>query len=491
MPEKLSRRDIADLRQFLDANAYNAEELTRRLGSAEPPRAGAMPRVLHETRVSTPANALARLFLAGVALEEDALREAFPAPLLDMCLHTGLLRKQNERITATIVIVPVEDLLFTSDAYDVLGSDQACEFVLPAHTRAATFLRRMTLRRPVDLTLDLGCGCGVQALFAARHSGKVIATDINPAALRFTRFNAQLNNIENVECRLGDLFDPVNEERFDLILSNPPFVISPESEFVYRDNPMELDEFSREIVRTAPARLQDGGHLQMLCEWVTIEGHQWRTRLDEWLQGCGCDAWVLRSPPKRPPDYVAMRRSDLAGGALRQSSDFGEWLGYFERHDVADVNAGMIVLRRRDGDNWFRAYSISDEPVRDAGDEVQFSIDAADFSDLCKDDETLLQARLGIAPQAQLEQQFDRHVDGWDSEKAILRLRGELPMPLEIDLPVLAFVNRIDGKHTVDECLQSFCAVAGADPDTLRPQLLPVVRLLTAVGFLVPVDSDA
>ncbi len=278
---------------------------------------------------------------------------------------------------------------------------------------------------------------------------------------------------------------------FDLILSNPPFVISPESEFVYRDNPMELDEFSREIVRAAPARLQDGGHLQMLCEWVTIEGHQWRTRLDEWLQGSGCDAWVLRSPPRSPPDYVTMRQSDLAGGALRQSSDFGEWLGYFERHDVAAVNAGMIVLRRRDGDNWFRAYSIVEEPAVNAGDEVQFSIDAADFANLCEDDETLLQARLGIAPRTQLEQHFDRHVDGWDSEKAILRLRGELPMPLEIDLPVLAFVNRIDGKHTVDECLQSFCAMTGADPDTLRPQLLPVVRLLTAVGFLVPVDSDA
>jgi methylase of polypeptide subunit release factors len=491
MLEEISRRDIADLRQFLVANDYTTAGLSERLGSAEPPTADGIARILFATRASNPGNALVRLFMAGVTLEESALRETLPGPLLDMCLHTGILQEEQDRIAAAIVIVPVEDLLFASDAYRVLGSDRASEFVLPAHTRAARFLRHMTLRAAVDRTLDLGCGCGVQALFAARHSRQVVATDINPAALRYTTFNAQLNNIENVECRLGDLFEPVANEQFDLILSNPPFVIGPENEFVYRDNRLDLDEFSHQIVRAAPARLKDGGYLQMLCEWLTINDEQWHSRLDAWFEEIGCDAWVLRSPPRSPADYVHMRLSDLSGGALRQGTDFGEWLDYFETNNVSALNAGMIVLRRRDGDNWFHAHSIVDEPVVDAGDEVQASLAAADFADLCKDDETLLQARLGIPATVKLEQHFDRHEDGWDSNMAILRLKGSLRIRLEIDLPVLAFVNRIDGRRSVEECIQSFCEATAADPTALTPQLLPVVRLLAQNGFLEPVDADA
>lgn len=491
MLEEISRRDIADLRQYLVANDYNATALSDRLGTSEPPRAGEISKLLYDTRTSTPFNALVRLFLAGASFEEPALREAFPDPFLDMCLHTGLLSKQEDRITAAITIVPVEDLLFASDAYHLLGTEDAREFVLPAHTRAASFLRHMSMRAPVERTLDLGCGCGIQALLAARHSQHVIATDINPAAMRYTEFNAQLNNIENVECRLGDLFEPVANEKFDLILSNPPFVIGPKSEFIYRDNPLQLDEFSRHVVRTAPAYLKEGAHMQMLCEWLTIGGDQWHTRLDEWFDGVGCDAWVLRSPPKRPADYAAMRLSDISGGAKRQAADFGEWLDYFEQNNVAAINAGMIVLRRRDGDNWFRAHSITEEPQSDAGDEVQASLDAAEFADLCSDDETLLQARLQIPETVQLEQLFDRHADGWDSDMAILRIKGALQKQLEIDLPVLAFVNRIDGKRSVEECIQAFCEATGADRAGLTPELLPVVRMLTQNGFLEPVDAEA
>jgi hypothetical protein len=151
----------------------------------------------------------------------------------------------------------------------------------------------------------------------------------------------------------------------------------------------------------------------------------------------------------------------------------------------------MIVLRRRQGENWFHAHSIADEPTADAGQELVESLAAADFTDLCKDDDILLQARLGIAERAQLEQHFDRHAEGWDSATATLHLKGALPMQVEIDLPVLAFVNRIDGQRSLQECIHSFCEATGADPVRLTPALLPVVRLLTRTGLLVPVDVDA
>jgi methylase of polypeptide subunit release factors len=74
--------------------------------------------------------------------------------------------------------------------------------------------------------LDMGTGSGVCALFAARHARRVVAIDVNAAAVRCARINTLLNHLESrIEVRHGDLFEPAAGERFDLILFNPPFVI--------------------------------------------------------------------------------------------------------------------------------------------------------------------------------------------------------------------------------------------------------------------------
>jgi release factor glutamine methyltransferase len=73
--------------------------------------------------------------------------------------------------------------------------------------------------------LDMGTGSGVCAIFAARHARRVVAVDINPAAVRCAGLNARLNDLEHrIEVRQGDLFAPVSGERFDLIVFNPPFL---------------------------------------------------------------------------------------------------------------------------------------------------------------------------------------------------------------------------------------------------------------------------
>jgi len=73
--------------------------------------------------------------------------------------------------------------------------------------------------------LDMGTGSGVCAVFAANYARRVVAVDINPAAVRCAHINACLNNLEHkIDVRHGDLFAPVAQERFDLILFNPPFL---------------------------------------------------------------------------------------------------------------------------------------------------------------------------------------------------------------------------------------------------------------------------
>jgi len=73
-----------------------------------------------------------------------------------------------------------------------------------------------------EVVLDMGTGSGVQAVFAADKASAVVATDINPAAVKIARLNAERNGVDDViEVRQGDLFVPINkDEKFDVILFN-------------------------------------------------------------------------------------------------------------------------------------------------------------------------------------------------------------------------------------------------------------------------------
>lgn len=106
--------------------------------------------------------------------------------------------------------------------------------------------------------LDLGTGSGIGAIFAAKRGARVIATDINPEAARCAQLNAIALRLEHqIETRIGDLFEPVRGERFDLILFNPPF---------YRGQPRNMadcawrspDMFDR-FLRELPAHLTPPG----------------------------------------------------------------------------------------------------------------------------------------------------------------------------------------------------------------------------------------
>jgi len=486
MIKQVSKTDIRTLRAFLDGNGFSSEALTQRLGTGYPPTRDNHQQLLYLTREATTANALARLFLMGTSLDESAVHESLPDSVLEICLNGGLLREDDGRIRAGVVIVPIDDLLFASDPFDLLGTDDATEFVLPASTHSANYLRQLTVRSRVDSTLDLGCGCGIHALFAAKHSNRVVATDISEAAVRYTEFNAVLNDIDNVECLTGDLFEPVQGQQFDLIVSNPPFVVGPGEEFVYRDNQLQLDEFCRLLLREAPEFLADNGHLQMLFESVEIDGQPWPERMREWVAGSGCDAWILHSPPIRPFAYVAQRSDDITTGGRADTASPDEWLEYFGAYSVTAVHPGMIVLRCRDGENWFHLHNLTADVEQVAGDAVRRGIDACNFLNEAADDETLLDAVLMVAPDLTLQQQFHYDDGAWQPQTSLLRMAHGLPMDAEVDLPIMAFLNQLNGRNTLRETLSEFSSAVGADSDKLAADLIPVMRIFIERGFIEP-----
>src|SRR5436190_58154 len=122
---------------------------------------------------------------------------------------------------AAVQVVPYQGLYVAADWTDAAPGEPVMG--VAASTRA---LAQMMIPRRVERALDLGAGGGVLALLAARLAGHVAAVDLNPRAAAMTRFNAALNGVANVESRTGDLFEPVEDQTFDLIVCNPPFVIA-------------------------------------------------------------------------------------------------------------------------------------------------------------------------------------------------------------------------------------------------------------------------
>lgn len=473
---------LSAFRTYLDEHGYDSAGLTERLGRAQPPGPGDDQQMFDGSREITTANVLARLFLLGAPVDRSTVDEFIAAPIVEFCFTEGLLETEHDNVWASIVIIPVDDLLIASHALRKLGSESASEFVLPASTHSANFLRYLTLRDRVDSTLDLGCGCGIHALFAARHSDRVLATDISEEAVRFTAFNAMLNGLDNIEVFQGNLFDPVSARSFDLIISNPPFVISPSEAFVYRDNPMELDEFCRVLLQEAPAHLTTGGHLQMLCEWVELDGESLEERVSASISGC--DAWVLRAPPVAPATYVEQRRADVKGGGTQTDTD-DDWLSYLEQNRVRAIHPCVMTLRRRNGPNWLQFQNLSHDVQRDSGAAISAGIEAIDFLEACDEDD-LLEAILMLADDLQAEQ-----AGGDDANPIVyLRLDNGLSVEAEVDGAVAAFLNLFDGNRSVRECIDAFSAVVTADREALTRDLVAITKTFVSRAFLVPVDAQ-
>lgn len=483
-----NKSDVQEFRAYLDANGYSEEALKARIGTALPPRADNSHRLAYLSREATTQNALVRLFLLGASLDQPIANEALAAAFTELCVSMGLLEIDNGRLRSNVVIVGIEDLLFASDAFRVLDSDAASDFVLPASTHSANYLRHLTMRQPFASMLDLGCGCGIHALFAAAHCKHVVATDISHAAIRYTTFNAWLNGIDNVEAIEGTLFEPVAGQTFDLIVSNPPFVLGPDETFVYRDNQLELDQFCQQLSSEAPDFLNENGCLQMLCETVELDGDSWPERMKRWFGGLNCDVWILHNPPLHPVHYVSQRLSDVSGGSLSEPTSFDRWVDYFESRNVSAIHPAMFVMRRRAGRNWLHLHNFQGNVESDAGDAVYKSIVACDFLERCGDDDALLGATLHFSSATTLEQQFSRQDTSWAPRTSIMRTTHGIPMDAEVDIPILAFLNQIDGKKSLGSVLEEFSQTVGADATKLKSDLLPIVRLFVGRGFLEPAE---
>lgn len=450
---------------------------------------------LRATRGGTPLETLTRLWLLQSPASSAAAEVALPGLVDELCVE-GILERSGDEVAARVEVRPydVDEGSFWIASDLTPGLDGASHRIDPDHvlgvSPATTSLARLTVRTPAARGLDLGTGCGVQSLHLATHIDHLVATDVNPRALWFTRINAGLNAIstgaapDRLDVREGSLFEPVRGEAFDLIVTNPPFVISPATDrrLVYRDSGLPGDAVVEHIVRTAPGHLSQGGTCQVLANWTILRDQPWDERVAGWLEG-GCDAWVVQREVLDLPSYVELWLKDAGlHGAPDYHPRYDTWLAWFEETGAEGVGFGWINLRRTDADPALRLEDWPWEVTQPLGQEVADHFDRVALLRRT-DDDVLLGSRLVARPDVQ--QETFGAPGAADPDRIVLRQQSGMRRARQVDTAEAALIGACDGELATEPILDAVAVLLDLDPASAREEALPLLRELVADGFLV------
>jgi methylase of polypeptide subunit release factors len=424
---------------------------------------------------------LIRLFLLGDAEPAAAVRAALGPVDLDAAVANEIITPDRR---AGLDIRPYEDswwVIADLDT-DLRGGAVPEDHVLGVG-HASVSLARATARRPVGTLLDLGTGCGVQALHASTHARRITATDLSPRALALARGTFHLNELD-VELARGEWFGPVRGRRFDQIVCNPPFVVGPPRvDYVYRDSGLGGDDASALVVGQLPAFLTEGGVGQLLASWLHREGEDWADRVTSWLPD-GVDGWFVQRDVADPVLYVGTWLRDA--GVDPRSPEGREktraWLDWFAANGVEGVGFGYVTLRRT---GEARAEVVC-EDLRHAYDDP-LGPEAARWLDsvawLRDHGDKLLRTRFTVPPTVLLEEVREPGEDGWAAVVRRLHRTDGPGWQHEVDEPIAKLLAGCRGALPLEDLL-ALLEFAYADLDPAAA--LPIVRDLVLHGMLLP-----
>ncbi|CAM3988239.1 class I SAM-dependent methyltransferase [Nocardiopsis rhodophaea] len=348
---------------------------------------------------------------------------------------------------------------------------------------ASATLSKLIVDGPVDRALDLGTGCGVQALHLAGRSAEVCATDVNPRALHLAEISCALSGVDNVSTRQGSLYAPVAGERFDLIVSNPPFVITPGSaRYTYRESDLSGDAVCAEIIRQAPDHLTDGGWIQILANWLHVKDEDWRDRVGGWVTGTGCSGWVVQRDVQDPAEYVELwLRDSCEHGTPEYTRRYDAWLDYFEREGVTGIGFGWISVRNDAAqDAAVRVEELRHEIEQPVGRYLPDVVDGA-MTARRLTDAALLSAHVALAPHV-VEERIGTP-GAPDPEKILLRQRGGLHRVAQVGTIEAALASVCDGTMPVGPLLDAIAELTDQDAAAVRARTPDVLRSLITEGF--------
>jgi methylase of polypeptide subunit release factors len=482
---------LAALREALTRADFTSAGIANRLG---PEATAATKRndfraALRKTASGDPLDTLIRLFIVGQSEPREAVEQA-----LNVTDATAMgLIKQTRITQASDVYTAGLDL-------EPYGDDAWIVADLPAERQpgplpmdhvlgvgaASETLANAIIRDPVGRALDVGTGCGVQAVRLSQHATHVTATDLSERALRFAATTAGLSNL-TWDLRQGDMTKPVEGEKFDLIVSNPPFVAGPGvATHTYRDSGRPGDAICAELADASRSLLTDGGTIQFLANWLHIAGEDWADRVAGWFAGSGMDLWVVQREVSDPMSYVDMWLTDAAEDADPQRA--AAWLDWFDAHKVEAIGFGLVTAKNNHQTHpAVRVETLRQPVAHPFGPEVAKWFDRQDWL-RDKSLDQLLDTRYRAAAGLRLQQDAGWTADGWEVEAQNLVQTAGLGWTEEVDPVTLALVSGADGAVNLQDQLIVLEAAYDVAPGTLSASAGLIVSHLVERAFLIPVE---
>ncbi|TLQ01417.1 methyltransferase [Nesterenkonia salmonea] len=360
--------------------------------------------------------------------------------------------------------------------------------------QASLTLAGVTHRRQVTTALDIGTGCGIQLLHLLDHAEHVVGTDLSERALEFARFNLRLNapvldldpaRLEDrVELLHGSLLEPVAGRRFELVVSNPPFVITPrqpeetESDrYMYRDGGREGDALIQELIAGLPAVLSPQGTAQLLGNWEsTHDDDAWSTRPRAWVEQSGLSGWFIQRDSQSPPEYAEtwLRDASEERGVTEYRRRYAQYAADFAARGVRRIGFGFIWLQGADSHRrWQRFEELTGEIQQPLGPVIAQTAHRAQ-----EELATVLEAALTV-PDTVTEERYQRF--GAEHPEVIMARQGAgLRRARPISSAAAGFMGASDGEYTAGQLITAVCSLTDGDEDSLAAEIYD----LYVEGFL-------
>ena len=522
---RATAEQAAALRRDLEATGWGVDSVHHLLGDAADaalrreirlPALRALRRALDEDRAAgaapNPTAVLTALFMLGQTVSVAELDSALRRTRTRGALAMGLVEPAPDagadaapRVRALVDLRPHEARDETGDVRWWIASDlgelATGAPLAPDHVLgiggAGLALAALTPRRPVAAALDLGCGCGIQTLYLLRHADRVTATDVSERALAFTAFNAALAAVgpDRLELLAGSLLEPVVGRRFDLIVTNPPFVLTPPAVREAGLPLMEYRDAGRPVLPGLVAGLGEhlgvGAAAVMLGNWEHRRGRDWRRDVAGWVPD-DLDAWVVEREAQDPVEYAALWLRD---GGLAPERDLPRfeaaleaWIADFEARGVEGVGLGYLIVHRPDPDSdgaprapWRVLEEVATRPAGPLGEHVARCLEVRSGLAAMDDD-----AVAGLRPVTAPDVTEERHLRPGASEPDVILIRqgGGFGRVVEADAALAALVGVADGELSVAQIATAVAALTGADEAALRARMVAATRSLAAEGFV-------
>nr|WP_275902153.1 class I SAM-dependent methyltransferase [Brevibacterium zhoupengii] len=418
-----------------------------------------------------------------------------------------------------------ENLYLVSDHGTLINPDVLDgDFVLGLGGAGRTLVS-LTPRDQVSVSADVGTGCGIQALLLARHSDRVIATDISERALHLTGLSAELNGVGNIELRAGSMLEPLHEQ-VDLLVSNPPFVITPRANvttFEYRDAGMTGDRLVRSLFTAIPDSLQPGGRSVCLGNWETTSARD--AGPESWVTDPDTSVLVIEREGLDPIAYAETWIRD--GGIPRASKEWNAattaWMDDFATRDVSEVVFGYVIMHKQsdsaEGSDSHEAEQAADNDVPTIADHAgagtssqsssTFKTTVRTTSAIANNPHGLgqfvattfaLRSWLATAGAEEIANtvftrspdlvEHRHHVPGESDPSSITLEQGiGFGQVFDLDTALAGFVSVADGSLSLRQTAVALAQLLDVNPTALEDQLIAQVRKLVAAGALLPVND--